>query len=298
MTSQKQLEANRRNAFKSTGPKSAEGKASVRHNAVRHGAMAETVVIPFIENREDWEAHEQGVAESLRPLGYMETLLVERIASLMWRLRRANRFERELIALEQEAIEPNILKEDPSIKLGTDELRMRLESAQKIYSSIESFLEMKDSTRMKGTEAAEILIFIGENNGRWDLKTASFRGIPQGIELEDFSKWTAGLLRQCIADVADHRKETSEQIIGSAVRQAENNKTAIENKLKQLESKVEGIRRLNLLPEFSELEKITRYEAHLERSLYKAMHELERMQATRAGQAVQLPVVIEVDVPH
>lgn len=157
---------------------------------------------------------------------------------------------------------------------------------------------MKDNTRMKGTDAAEILVFIGDINGRLNLEAVSFSGIPQDMELKDFSKWTARLLRQCIAAVADHRKETYEQIIGSALRQAANNKTAIENQLKNLESKVEGIRRLNLLPKFSELEKITRYEAHLERSLYKAMHELERIQATRAGQPVQLPVVIEVDVPN
>ena len=38
MTSEKKAEANRRNALKSTGPKTPEGKAAVRLNALRHGS--------------------------------------------------------------------------------------------------------------------------------------------------------------------------------------------------------------------------------------------------------------------
>ena len=86
MASKKQIEANRQNARKSTGPKTEEGKAMVRLNALRHGVTAEMAVVPFVENPEDWEAHREGTLESLSPVGHLETVLAERIAMLLWRL--------------------------------------------------------------------------------------------------------------------------------------------------------------------------------------------------------------------
>jgi hypothetical protein len=60
MTSPKQIDANRRNALKSTGPTTPEGKERSRRNAVRHGLTAETV-IAVLENSEDYEAFEAAV---------------------------------------------------------------------------------------------------------------------------------------------------------------------------------------------------------------------------------------------
>ena len=46
MTSEKQAEANRRNALNSTGPKTPEGKAAVSHNALRHGLLSRDILLP------------------------------------------------------------------------------------------------------------------------------------------------------------------------------------------------------------------------------------------------------------
>ena len=46
MTSDKQAQANRRNALRSTGPKTPEGKAAVRHNATKHGLLSQEVLLP------------------------------------------------------------------------------------------------------------------------------------------------------------------------------------------------------------------------------------------------------------
>jgi hypothetical protein len=51
-----------------------------------------------------------------------------------------------------------------------------------------------------------------------------------------------------------------------------------------------------VLPDWQVLEKVGRYEAAAERGLYKALHELQRLQGARQGHAVTLPAVLDVDV--
>jgi hypothetical protein len=87
MTSLKQIEANRRNALKSTGPTSEDGKQRASRNAVRHGLTAETVIEP-LEDPEDYKAFEQAVATDYEAETAVERELVLRLASLLWRLRR------------------------------------------------------------------------------------------------------------------------------------------------------------------------------------------------------------------
>ena len=98
MTSLKQIEANRRNAQKSTGPTSAEGKQRASRNALRHGLTAETVIGP-LEDVEDYEAFEESVAASFDPETAVERELILRLASLLWRLRRATSIETGLFTL-------------------------------------------------------------------------------------------------------------------------------------------------------------------------------------------------------
>lgn len=92
MTSFKQIEANRRNALKSTGPTSPEGKQRARCNAVRHGLTAETV-INALEDAEDYKAFEATVIADYNAQSAVERELVLRLASLLWRLRRVTAIE-------------------------------------------------------------------------------------------------------------------------------------------------------------------------------------------------------------
>src|SRR3954447_9238783 len=96
-----QLDANRRNARQSTGPTSAAGKERSRCNAVRHGLTAETV-IGTLEDAEDYKAFEAAIIADYDAQSAVERELVLRLASLLWRLRRATAMETGLFNLEVE----------------------------------------------------------------------------------------------------------------------------------------------------------------------------------------------------
>ena len=99
MTSFRQFQANRRNALKSTGPNTAEGKQQSRRNAVRHGLTAETV-IGALEDAEDYKAFEAAIIADYDAQSAVERELVLRLASLLWRLRRATTIETGLFDMQ------------------------------------------------------------------------------------------------------------------------------------------------------------------------------------------------------
>jgi hypothetical protein len=99
MTSFRQIEANRRNACKSTGPITEEGKQRSRCNAVRHGLTAETV-IGALENAEDYKAFEAAIIADYDVQSAVGRELVLRLASLLWRLRRATTMETGLFEIQ------------------------------------------------------------------------------------------------------------------------------------------------------------------------------------------------------
>ena len=103
MISLQRLEANRRNALRSTGPTTEAGKQRSRVNAVRHGLTAETVV-GSLEDAEDYKAFEAAIIADYEAETAVARELVLRLASLLWRLRRANAIEADLFELQAEAL--------------------------------------------------------------------------------------------------------------------------------------------------------------------------------------------------
>ena len=87
MVSQQQADANRRNAAKSTGPKTAQGKAASSRNAVQHGVLSEKVV-SVREERKVYDRLLFRLVNELRPETAVESTFVERLANLIWRERR------------------------------------------------------------------------------------------------------------------------------------------------------------------------------------------------------------------
>ncbi len=99
MSTKAQIKANKKNAKKSTGPRTPQGKATVSQNAVKHGLFAIEPVI-FDEDQAEFDFHREQMLAEWAPVGYMETILAERIVSLSWRLRRAERMQSQAIEVK------------------------------------------------------------------------------------------------------------------------------------------------------------------------------------------------------
>ena len=92
MATQSQIDANRRNAQKSTGPTTPEGRAAVRHNALKHGLTAE-ILIPSMEEQPEFDRLCDAFETEYQPVGPTEESLLENLAAAKWRLSRARKAE-------------------------------------------------------------------------------------------------------------------------------------------------------------------------------------------------------------
>ena len=214
MTTSRQIEANQRNARKSTGPRTPAGKETAKMNSVKHGLSAEEIVLPS-ENPEQYDHLHEDLISEFKPLGALEHHLVDRIAGCTWRLRRLYRVEAGVYGLA-------------SIRL---ELSQNLEEMRKYEEMLPniphySYKQLRINDKQKH----------GKASAQVERTTKVLRGMSNSL--------------------------------GAAfVFDAEN---------------------------VSALSKLSRYEAAIERSLYRALHELQRVQAAR--QDGQQPASIAVDV--
>lgn len=103
MASDRRITVNRLNAKKSTGPKTEGGKQHSRRNALRHGLTAEAI-INVLEDPADYEAFEAEIRGDYQPRTAVEHELINRLASLLWRLRRATAIESGLLQIQAEVL--------------------------------------------------------------------------------------------------------------------------------------------------------------------------------------------------
>jgi ribosomal protein S19E (S16A) len=118
MATEKQILANQQNAQHSTGPRTESGRRRSRRNAIRHGLTAETI-IDTLEDAADYRAFERAIKSDYSPPTAIEDQLVTRLASLLWRLRRAVTVESGLLTM-QAGMTRN--RNAPTVELNTGKL--------------------------------------------------------------------------------------------------------------------------------------------------------------------------------
>lgn len=286
----KQLTANRLNAGKSTGPKTVNGKAVAKMNALKHGILSREVVVRGLhikESRRDFAALHRRFFDELAPVGPVEEMLVDQIVTAHWRLRRALTAESGEIALSVDGGQWN--RKTNSLK-----------SATLLWEFDESlFLTMRDSAFGNRFVENQLRRVIASVETEGDLTEAAiqevmFRGKPYWLT-EQLEK-----LRQKAQPNPEGLDETAlrekrKASILAHLRCELNLAEWQKDRCEERERKEEESRQAAAaLPSLDTLEKIMRYETKLERQLYRAMAQLERLQRIRQGEAVPPPVSVAV----
>ena len=114
MATSKQIAANRQNARRSTGPKTAEGRQIVSRNAITHGlTTARAVVLP--EEQEDFDRFAAAMREEWDPQGPLERFHMDRMIQCAWRLKRMTRMETGVILALRHEVAGASTRDDPAV---------------------------------------------------------------------------------------------------------------------------------------------------------------------------------------
>ena len=305
MVSQKQLEANRRNAKKSTGPRTPEGKARAATNALNHGILSRLEVLPHLERQQDWEEHLASIRAALQPQGYLEELLVQRVARYSWRLQRVDRYERDTAAAgisnaERELAEREHERVQP-YEWGNgcetvDEAQRHVVDFRGMLSILQGLGESSDEAPVPN--GGHLLLHVADmfdiSVGDPEDEPSDFPERPAGVGLYEF-EWTTRTLRQGLAAMAQQSKWAFERFVTHSIATIRRFLAEAEGEVRRLSCDLDQLRRSSILPRTEDAEKIRRYEAHLNRGLFQALHELQRLQAARQG-GTPPPAALDITV--
>jgi hypothetical protein len=131
MATQRQIDANRRNARKSTGPATDLGKAVAKFNSLKHGMTASTAVLPY-EDADSYAQLREAFIDTYKPANAVEASLVETIANSYWRLLRVRRVETAALDMgirglkkkygaSEKPLEPEVEDQTIAVVLNDDE---------------------------------------------------------------------------------------------------------------------------------------------------------------------------------
>lgn len=234
------------------GPKTRAGKAKVSQNAIRHGLLVSTPVLAS-ENADEYDQHVTSTIESLGANSHVEVLLATRIAQVFWRLARLNRYETGQIDKGQQST---------CIGFGR-----QAENASAQVSTLQSAIDMLegDTSRASLNPSAVDLVFE-------KLAELGCEGAEETCANLEMAPITPESFQRAVLEVADD--DLVEQAIALLrvrliVERLEERDAAA--KLRQLEA-------ASLMPPDQALDKITRYESHLQRTLSKTLEELRVLQ--------------------
>ena len=328
-SSSSKINANRANSRKSTGPRTLSGRRTASLNAARHTILSKKVVLPGIERVDDWEAHRQATHEDLAPVGYLEANLADRVAFILWRLARVERYEAEttttLLETAEEALRERIVQRrelesiDRGLVSGTlaalnfmheaatpAQLREELEFITEEQAAFTALQKLADGDSMHPAHVERILFQVAEEVGLEagaldELVPGFVTGDAAESEWQNWPGWTKSELLRVIALLAEIAADVRtappsvEKLLRCCEADATRRQVAAEYKLREVEKELQHMLRARTLLAPEMLERLSRYETHLERSLYRALHELQRLRALREGSG-GAPLTLDIDV--
>jgi len=304
-TSLAKTESNRKNALKSTGPKTRTGKEIVKWNALKHGLLAREVAVNSEHGNEclcEFDALLDALHADLQPVGMIEEMLVEKMAVCYWRQRRAIRCENgEILKMVDNAVWEWAfkLKDDFQhtklfIGLGSSHEKLRRSSMGLNYligllKDVRTEIESNDGLSEESIQ--KLLDHLGHDKGGLAFNIGLFHHMAtrgQQMAKDDPEKYgdtpSPETCQKIMLDLIDTELKTMEEF-SEAFRDKEKNE-------------LEATKLSMALPEKIILDKNLRYETTIERQFYKALHELIRLQSARKGNNPPAPIAIDVDISN
>ena len=283
------------------------GKDKVSRNALKNGLLSQLKVLPTFERQEDWQAHLDSTVSELRPEGHIEEVLAERIALLMWRLSRVARYEQEATTVGIMSAEMEWGREE--LGRGPEEISvysplllkssyLRFAKRWLRFLMFEIYTPPSDSDETEFL--APVIIHQAAVIAKVDISERGFLGIDvpdesDKVGLANFN-WSRAEVLQAVEAIAWAAKIELEGLLAMMRRYTQDLVDETREQLLALRGHVLWEQRKRMILDGPGVQKICRYETHLERSLYKAMHELQRLQAARKGRQVSVPTVLDVTV--
>jgi hypothetical protein len=317
--SERKIQANRKNALRSTGPKTARGKRTVSRNAITHGLLAREVVITAgdgEESAEEFHAMVEGLEKYYAPVGTIEEMLVQTIATSLWRKKRVLRFEngeirKRLDPLSTDLALRNLDKRNFALVLSLSNVPLfnSENPADAKVSTVDRYLALQ---AMYGNlrEDRSGLAHLSTLLERAKSEIASEGYISEAIRKKIFQHYcfldfpfaslcqNAGPAETKTEDGQPDRKSKKDIetdcafIVRMIDIQLEGIRAFKEYAAERESLAFEAEERSFSLPPDGATDKLLRYETHLDRQLYRAMGELERLQRRRAGEKVPPPLNI------
>jgi len=284
--SERRIQANRRNALRSTGPKTPRGKSIVSRNALKHGLLAREVVITAgdgEENLEEFHGLVDRLVEYYETFSVHEEMLVQKIATCWWRLARATRAENgEIRRRLDSAIVTCVLR--ASDRFGRD----RHENRTIVEHLTGVLWNARCEIASDGQVSERIKNLLVEAYGVFDnVVTACTLVANEKTAGKESSPQEAGDRVSCF---------NSDFALGSIDRRLEELELLRQQALEREKLKPEAAARSLSLPSEDATDKLLRYEAHLDRQLYRAMDQLERLQRQRKGE--KMPPPLNINLGH
>ncbi len=192
------LAANRRNARRSTGPRTPEGKARVAENSLKHGlyrSPQRKSLEALGESAKEFEALRRGLEEEWQPSTWTEGRLVKNLAGLLWRLERARRAQEGVTARRVELLE-------------IERARRRSSTGRQVFEGSEL------DVRLKGLRKVE------DSPGKFEEALIYLVGLLGQVERRDFSEYPEGILKVLYGHIPTWRGARIARVFRSVVKPA------------------------------------------------------------------------------
>jgi hypothetical protein len=319
--SERRIQANRRNALRSTGPKTERGKRTVARNAIKHGLLAREVVITAGDGEECLEEFCDLVkqhCEYYEPVGIVEESLVQTIATCWWRKARVIRAENGEIRrrLDTLAVDRALRNSDKgNLDLALSEMELGLYNA-------ENQADQQVSTRNRWSAMQVAQSDLRRHHSGLAYLSALLRKAKSEIASDGYMSekirekivyafcfWDCLFALTCFYAGPPEAKMEDRPSENDVDEQTDKKRAAVvafvDDRLERLSSfqgyateredlVLDAEARSFSLPPVEATDKLLRYEAHLDRQLYRAMDQLERLQRQSRGENVPPPLNINL----